>query len=125
MADSPRPPAIQLDPYESCGPTPMHLAFCVGHDGEMTAEVVEGSFEQVYRIGESFTTPLFLALCRSRGLLPYRRRRQHAGTVCVRATLTDHDVLWASFLELSGQLEARLAEVACAFVHAHVALKPR
>ncbi len=47
MADSPRPSAVELEPYESSGPTPMHLAFCVGHDGEVTAEVVEGSFEQV------------------------------------------------------------------------------
>ena len=43
--------------------------------GEQT--LVEGSFEQSCRIGGAYTTKLFVDLCRSRGLLPYRHRRQH------------------------------------------------
>ena len=85
-------------------------------DGQPTIEIVEGSFEQSYRVGDTHSTKLFLALCRSRGLLPYRHRRQHAGTICVRATLTDHNALWSHFLELSRELDARLHEVTSAFV---------
>ncbi|HET8931998.1 MAG TPA: hypothetical protein VFN67_01095 [Polyangiales bacterium] len=85
-------------------------------DGQPTIEIVEGSFEQSYRVGDTHSTKLFLTLCRSRGLLPYRHRRQHAGTICVRATLTDHNALWAQFLELSRELDARLHEVTSAFL---------
>jgi hypothetical protein len=84
--------------------------------GEQTLDVVEGSFEQSYRIGGTYTTKLFVDLCRSRGLLPYRHRRQHAGTICVRASMHEHDALWAQFLALSRQLESRLHEVTLAFV---------
>lgn len=84
--------------------------------GEQTLDVVEGSFEQSYRIGGAYTTKLFVDLCRSRGLLPYRHRRQHAGTICVRASLHEHDALWSQFLTLSRQLETRLHEVTLAFI---------
>lgn len=88
--------------------------------GEQTLDVVEGSFEQSYRIGDTYTTKLFVALCRSRGLLPYRHRRQHAGTICLRASLHEHGALWSEFLELSRQLEAQLHDVTVAFVKAAV-----
>jgi hypothetical protein len=84
--------------------------------GERTLDVVEGSFEQSYRIGGAYTTKLFVDLCRSRGLLPYRHRRQHAGTICVRASLHEHDALWSQFLSLSRQLETQLDEVTLAFI---------
>jgi hypothetical protein len=93
--------------------------------GKPKLDVVEGTFEQVYRVGEHHSVALFLALSRKKGLLPYRRPRQHDGTVCVRATLSEHDALWSEFRELDRQLGARLAEVACAFVTEHVGRKPR
>ena len=125
MSDLLRRPATQPGAADPSEPGPACMVVTVEQGGAVTFEAVDSSFEQVYRIVETFTMPLFLALCRSRGLLPYRRSRQHAGTVCVRATVAQHDALWVSFLELSGQLQARLAEVACAFVHAHVARAPR
>lgn len=88
--------------------------------GNTSLEVVEGSFEQSYRVGDVHSTKLFLALCRSRELLPYRHRRQHTGTVCVRATLSEHNALWSRFLELSRELEAQLHEVTSGFVKAAV-----
>jgi hypothetical protein len=90
--------------------------------GEQTLDVVEGSFEQSYRVGSVYTTKLFLDLCRSRGLLPYRHRREHTGTICVRASLHEHDALWSQFLLLSRQLETRLHEVTLAFVKETVPL---
>jgi hypothetical protein len=92
--------------------------------GKPTLDVIEGTFEQVYRVGEHHSVALFLALSRKKGLLPYRRPRQRDGTVCVRATLSEHDALWAEFLELDRLLGARLAEVACAFVNERVGRKP-
>ena len=94
-------------------------------DGAPTLEVVEGSFEQSYRVGDAHGTKLFLALCRSRELLPYRHRRQHAGTICVRATFTEHNALWSRFLELSRELETQLLEVTSAFVKANVPPPPK
>ena len=79
--------------------------------GEQTLDLVEGSFEQSYRVGSTYTTKLFVDLCRSRGLLPYRHRRQHSGTICVRASLREHDALWSQFVTLSRQLQSRLHEV--------------
>jgi hypothetical protein len=100
--------------------------FVVTEDADGTAklDVVEGTFEQTYRVGESHSVTLFLALSRSRGLLPYRRARQHEGTVCVRTTLSEHDALWSAFLELDRRLGAHLAEVTRAFVRQHVEPKP-
>lgn len=84
-------------------------------------DVVEGSFEQTYRVGEQHSVALFLALSRKRGLLPYRRARQHEGTVCVRAPLSEHDALWSEFLELDRELGSQLAEVTRLFLRKHVA----
>jgi hypothetical protein len=40
--------------------------------GEPTLQVQDGSFEQTYRVGDAYSTTLFLAVCRRQGLLPYR-----------------------------------------------------
>lgn len=88
--------------------------------GNETLDVVEGTLEQTYRVGERHSVDLFLALARKRSLLPYRRPRQHEGTICVRATLSEHDALWSEFLELDRRLGSQLAEVTCAFVREHV-----
>ena len=96
--------------------------FVVGEDehGQPKLDVIEGTFEQTYRVGEHHSVALFLALSRKKGLLPYRRARQHEGTVCVRATLSEHDALWSEFLELDRRLGGQLAEVTRAFLRQHV-----
>jgi hypothetical protein len=68
----------------------------VGEDehGNPEVDVVEGSFEQTYGVGDHYSVALFLALSRKKELLPYRRARRHDGTLCVRATLSEHDALW-------------------------------
>ena len=96
--------------------------FVVGEDehGNPKLDIMEGTFEQTYRVGESHAVTLFLALTRKKGLLPYRRARQHEGTVCVRATLSEHDALWSEFLERNRHLGGQLAELTRAFVRQHV-----
>ena len=113
-----RQPPAPLPTKASDEPEIAPLQFVIRENaqGEQTLDVVEGSFEQSYRIGGTYTTKLFVELCRSRGLLPYRHRRQHAGTICVRASLHEHEALWSQFLALSRQLEVRLHEVTLAFV---------
>jgi hypothetical protein len=103
------------------------LEVVVGQDerGDPKLEVIEGEFEQSYRVGGHHCEALFLALSRKRGHLPYRHARQHAGTVCVRATLTQHDALWSEFLELDRQLGSQLAEVTRSFLREHVERKAR
>jgi hypothetical protein len=67
---------------------PIHgVKFVVARDeaGEATLGVISAPLEQTYRVANDYGTRLFLALCRSRGLLPYRHRRSHAGTISVRA----------------------------------------
>ena len=99
---------------------PLRFVVRENERGEQTLDLVEGTYEQVYRLGDEHSTSLFLALSRSKGLLPYRRPRQHDGTICVRATLTEHDALWSAFLTLDRQLGAELAEVTRRFLRAHV-----
>ena len=96
--------------------------FVVGEDehGTPQLDIVEGTFEQTYRVGDQHSEALFLALSRKRGLLPYRRARQREGTVCLRTTLTEHNALWSEFLELDRHLGGQLAEVTRAFVRQQV-----
>jgi hypothetical protein len=107
---------------------PTHgIEFAVVRDaaGEATLDVINHPLEQTYRIGDTHGTKLFLALCRSRGLLPYRHRRSHAGTISVRASLAEHDALWARYLELDRELQIKLTEVTLAFVHSRIGDAPR
>jgi hypothetical protein len=103
------------------------LQIVVGTDerGDPKLDVIEGAFEETYRVGGHYSEALFLALSREKGHLPYRHARQRAGTVCVRATLSEHDRLWSEFVELDRQLGHRLAAVACSFMREHVERKPR
>jgi hypothetical protein len=108
-------------------PPDSRMQFVVVEDehGTRKLDVREASLEQTYRIGDRQSVTLFLALSRSRGLLPYRRGRQHEGTICVRATLAEHDALWSTFLKLDRSLGEHLAQVTLAFVRQHVEPKPR
>jgi len=114
---SPAPPNHdEHDP--SCPAYVPPLRFIETRDaqGEPTLDIVESPYEQTYRVGDVHATKLFLALCRSQELMPYRHRRQHAGTICVRATTPEHQRLWAQFLELSKELDSKLMEVTLAFI---------
>lgn len=101
------------------------MQFVVGEDehGAPKLDVVDGTFEQSYRVGDHYSASLFLSLSRKKGLLPYRRARQHEGTICVRATLSEHDALWSEFLELDRRLGGQLAEVTRAFLRERVETK--
>lgn len=103
------------------------LQVVVGKDerGDPKLEVIEGEFEQSYRVGGHHSEALFLALSRKKGHVPYRHARQHTGTVCVRATLRQHDALWSEFLELDRQLGSQLAEVTRWFLREHLEHKAR
>jgi hypothetical protein len=103
------------------------VEFAVVRDavGETTLDVINHPLEQTYRIGDAHGTRLFLALCRSRGLLPYRHRRSHAGTISVRASIAEHDAVWARYLELDRELQIKLTEFTLAFVHSRVGDAPR
>ena len=115
------PDLLPTKPSDEPEVEPLQFVVRENAQGEQTLDLVEGSFEQAYRVGGVFTTKLFVDLCRSRGLLPYRHRRQRSGTICVRASLSEHEALWSQFDVLSRQLEARLQEVTIAFVKEAVA----
>jgi len=91
--------------------------------GAPMLDIIEGTFEQTYRVGDHHAVALFLALSRKKRLLPYRHPRQREGTVCVRATLSEHDGLWSEFLELNRRLGAQLGEVTRMFLREHVSPK--
>lgn len=107
---------------------PIHgVGFVVARDeaGEATLDVISAPLEQTYRVANDYGTRLFLALCRSRGLLPYRHRRSHAGTISVRASIAEHDALWARYLELDRELQIKLTEFTLAFVKSRVGDAPK
>ena len=107
---------------------PIHgVEFVVVRDeaGEETLAVVNAPLEQTYRVVDAHGTRLFLALCRSRGLLPYRHRRNHSGTISVRASIAEHDALWARYLELDRELQIKLTELTLAFVKSRVGDAPK
>jgi len=101
-------------------PRPTQIVEGKDEHGTPTLEVIEGVFEQSYRVGDRHSEALFLGLSRKKGHLPYRRPRQREGTVCVRATLSEHEALWKEFLELDHRLSGRLAEVTSLFLREHV-----
>ncbi len=90
-------------------------------DAEETPQVPEGqSFEQTYHLRDRYAADLFLALTRHRGLLPYRRARQHETTVLVRASSPEHEDLWSAFRELDRALAEELTAATLGFVRAHL-----
>lgn len=103
------------------------VEFVVARDeaGEATLGLVNAPLEQTYRVGDDHGTRLFLALCRSRGLLPYRHRRSRAGTISVRASLAEHDALWARYLELDRDLQVKLTELTLAFIKSRLGDAPK
>ena len=73
--------------------------------------------EPVIEYRFSLTNPwalrLFLALCRSKGLKPYRYPRMRRTSVCVRLTRAQVDrELWPEFQEMNAVLSQYLSELA-------------
>jgi hypothetical protein len=69
----------------------------------------EPDAELVYSLPDPWTRKLFVALCRRYGLQPFRRYRQRASTVQVRAPETfQRGTLWPEFEALSAELEKHL-----------------
>jgi hypothetical protein len=115
-------------PHDGATTCPIHgVEFVAVRDeaGEAALDVISSPLEQTYRVGDTHGTRLFVALCRSRGLLPYRHRRSHAGTISVRASLAEHDALWARYLELDRELQVKLTELTLAFVKSRVGDGPK
>jgi hypothetical protein len=114
--------------HDAATTCPIHgVEFVVarGEAGEATLDVISAPLEQTYRVGDAHGTRLLVALCRSRGLLPYRQRRSHAGTISVRASLAEHDALWARYLELDRELQVKLTELTLGFVKSRVSDAPK
>jgi hypothetical protein len=109
------PPATDAEVRDEESDAAMRIVVGADEAGEPMLKALDGSFEQTYRVGDAYSTTLVLAVCRRQGLLPYRRARQREGTVCVRASLREHDALWSRFLELSRQLDAKLMAYTLAF----------
>jgi hypothetical protein len=125
--DRQRDPGDKLE-QQDASTCPIHgVEFVVARDeaGDAMLDVINHPLEQTYRVGDAHGTKLFLALCRSQGLLPYRHRRSHAGTISVCASIAEHDALWARYLELDRELQIKLTELTLAFVKSRVGDAPR
>jgi hypothetical protein len=96
--------------------TPLEFVVTSGDDGHPSLGLREGEGERVYKVEDMYSRLLFIALCRQEGATVYRRPRQRVVTVCVRTTLSKHNKLWQRFLNLSAQLDGRLAETTQQFL---------
>lgn len=78
----------------------------------LQATKAEAFTETKFRLPDTWSMQLFCALCRRYGLQPYRYRRQHRGTVMVKAPASFIDgVLWPEFQQLEDALTSYLADV--------------
>lgn len=69
--------------------------------------------EYRFSLTDSWSLRLFLALCRSKGLRPYRYPRMRRTSVCVRLAQTQLDKeLWPEFQEMNAVLRQYLGELA-------------
>lgn len=72
----------------------------------------EPDVELVYSLPDPWTRKLFIALCRRYGLQPFRRYRQRASTVQVRAPASfQHLILWPEFEALAAELQRHLEAI--------------
>lgn len=90
--------------------TPLEFIVAPGVGGRPLLDVREGEFEQLYNVQDMYSRLLFIALCRQEGATVYRRPRQRVVTICVKTTMSKHNVLWQRFLNLSAELDGLLAE---------------
>lgn len=96
--------------------TPLEFVVTPGDDGRPSLGLREGEGERLYKVEDMYSRLLFIALCRQEGATVYRRPRQRVVTVCVRTTLSKHNALWQRFLNLSAELDGRLAEATQQFL---------
>ena len=78
-----------------------------GSDGDREPEV-----ELKFSLPDMWSVRLFIAVCRKRGVCPYRYARQRRTTVMVRAREQEFDrVVWLEFSMLHTELEAYFEDV--------------
>lgn len=72
----------------------------------------EPDVEMYYRLGDTWSRRLFVALCRRYGLLPFRKAGRRYTTVHVRLPQSFHDkTLWPEFQALSAVLDEHLSQL--------------
>ncbi len=72
----------------------------------------EDSIEMRFRITDTWSRQLFLALCRRYGLRPFRYPRQRYTSVMVKAPRSFIDrTLWPEFQEINSALEGYLSAI--------------
>lgn len=72
----------------------------------------EHPVEQKFSIPDLWSRQLFIALCRSYGLRPFRHRRMHRQTIMIKAPRSFIDqVLWPEFEQLNAALFGYLSEI--------------
>ncbi len=72
-----------------------------------------GAEEFRFSLPNAWSTRLFIALCRSKGLKPYRYPRMRRTSICVRAEITVVDYeLWPEFQQMNDVLQQHLGELA-------------
>lgn len=75
--------------------------------------VAEARVEYRFSFNNSWSLRLFLALCRSKGLSPYRYTRMRRTSVCVKISARElNENLWPEYLEMNKVLVEYLGEVA-------------
>jgi hypothetical protein len=75
--------------------------------------VPEPEIEHRFSLADPWSLRLFLALCRSKGVQPYRYPRMRHSSVCVRLPRAQVErELWPEFLEMSAVLRQYLDELA-------------
>ena len=81
--------------------------------GGIATPMSEPVIEYRFSLTNPWSLRLFLALCRTKGLKPYRFPRMRRTSVCVRLTRAqvDHD-LWPEFQEMNVVLSQYLSELA-------------
>jgi hypothetical protein len=73
----------------------------------------EALVEYRFSLRDTWSLRLFLALCRSKGLRPYRYPRMRRSSVCVRLPRSQVDrELWPEFQEMNAVLRQYLDELA-------------
>ena len=104
---------------------PLEFVATRSDDGRPSLGVREAEIEQLYNVQDMYSRLLFIALCREQGATVYRRPRQRVVSICVRTTVSKHNALWQRFLNLSAELDGRLAEATQQFLVEHCEISER
>jgi hypothetical protein len=99
---------------------PVEIVYSQDEAGIPSIGLAGGEIEQRYSIPDPYLRLLFMALCKQRGLMAYRRARQREETICVRTTIERERELWSRYTALCDVMAERLVEVSREFIGAHV-----